>query len=285
MVKPNIQEQICETDEAIENYPEYQEQLELHKGLLEIRRMVERLAEESIYGDFDEDLVNNLQDMASSTRKPIISFLDPSKFESKTLLNISKKATRFFADRHIGGNLDKLLKALEIGEINTIDPLRSIIREDAQWFEENAERFETDPALLLLIFSSTIQTFLENLARSIKSSFYEQWWESNCPICGRRPVTARIGERKRHLSCVFCGAEYLTDEFLCVNCGNNDPYTLGFLTQEGQRGLQIDFCEKCKNYLKVIDEDKLIKKIPQSLEDILTQRLDITAYKAGFKRK
>ncbi|MEM3584378.1 MAG: hypothetical protein QW193_03730, partial [Nitrososphaerales archaeon] len=67
-------------------------------------------------------------------------------------------------------------------------------------------------------------------------------------------------------------------------CGNVDPTTFKFLAPEGYQEFRVDFCEKCKYYLKVIDNSKLKKPIPKGLEDIITIDLDIMANSAGLKR-
>jgi FdhE protein len=122
-----------------------------------------------------------------------------------------------------------------------------------------------------------IQPCLKEIARKIDSSTLDKWWQASCPVCGRLPVVARLRDRKRYLVCTFCSTEYLSDRFLCVHCSNKDPYTLSFLIDQTQPVLQIDFCTKCKHYLKVIDEAKLKEPIPKGLEDILTLDLDVLA--------
>jgi formate dehydrogenase maturation protein FdhE len=62
--------------------------------------------------------------------------------------------------------------------------------------------------------------------------------------------------------------------FKCVNCGNNDPTLMGFLKFKGQEGFELNFCEACNHYIKIIDEDLPIRNIPYGLEDLLTRELD-----------
>ena len=97
---------------------------------------------------------------------------------------------------------------------------------------------------------------------------------------------ARIRQGKRYMTCTFCGAEYLVDLFFCTNCGNNDPRTIGFIAPEGLTGCEINYCEKCNRYTKVLYEDRLTREIPRGLEDLLTRGLDELARgeEFGFKR-
>jgi len=51
---------------------------------------------------------------------------------------------------------------------------------------------------------------------------------------------------------------------------------------EGTPEYQIDFCTKCKNYLKVIIDGVLPEPIPGFLADILTLNLDVQAQQADL---
>jgi FdhE protein len=86
------------------------------------------------------------------------------------------------------------------------------------------------------------------------------------------------------LVCTFCGTEYLSDNFFCVHCGNKDPYTLKYIEVEAKSAFKIDFCTKCKHYIKVIEETKLKDPLPNGLEDILTINLDFIAKDASLLR-
>ena len=77
--------------------------------------------------------------------------------------------------------------------------------------------------------------------------------------------------------CMYCGTDYLFDQFACVNCGNNDPNTLGFIALEDYPGYEIDYCEKCSNYIKVIYPDRV-----KGFEDLFTWELDDFAENSGL---
>jgi len=51
---------------------------------------------------------------------------------------------------------------------------------------------------------------------------------------------------------------------------------------EGTSEYQIDFCTKCKNYLKVIIDGASPEPIPEFLADILTLNLDVQAQQADL---
>jgi formate dehydrogenase maturation protein FdhE len=65
--------------------------------------------------------------------------------------------------------------------------------------------------------------------------------------------------------------------FICPICSNNDPTRQGFVSFPGNLAYELNYCEVCNQYLKVIYEERLQKKLPEGLEDLLTRELDVFA--------
>jgi FdhE protein len=194
-----------------------------------------------------------------------------------------RKITQVFISSNSDNEgIKKLLEHLDAEEFMNL--VNAVLKEDEQPILSSAEQFEVEPSILLYLVNTSIQPFIVTIARSVSSTFYEKWWRAHCPICGRTPQVARLRNRRRYLTCSFCGAEYPSDHFVCVHCNNKDPYMLKYLTNEDTPEFQIDFCTKCKHYIKVIIESKLKEPIPQCIEDILTLDLDIRAKNAGLLR-
>jgi FdhE protein len=120
----------------------------------------------------------------------------------------------------------------------------------------------------------------------VEKDFIELWWEPFCPVCGRKSKVARMRKGKRYMACSYCGCQYLTDRFICPVCTNNDPTTQGFISFPENLAYEINYCEACNQYIKVIYEERMRKKIPEGLEDLLTRELDIFAQseEIGFIR-
>jgi len=244
--RPPLNEQINAIDQALVNYQSLSKPLKLHKAILQVRRKIEENPPKGTTVNWSDRLViKDLEQHARGSRRPITSFLDPSIFDESLVLQVYQQV---------------VLVLLKHG----VDETR--LKE----FSAKLEKGGVDVAGLI--------------KATIKGDFLEEWWQAPCPVCGRIPVIAKLKERKRYLTCMFCGAEYLADLFLCVKCGNTDPPTQKFLRPEGSPEFRVDFCEKCKHYVKVIDEDRLKKPIPRGLEDILTLSLDLMAKDAGLIR-
>jgi FdhE protein len=161
--------------------------------------------------------------------------------------------------------------------------LKAIFKEDSDWFDQMGENYGVEPSLLLMIFDLPLRPFFENLSRKIEDKIIETWWESHCPVCGRTPKVAITRKGKRYMACSYCGTQYLVDLFICTNCGNNDPNKFGFITFKDHPEYELNYCEECNHYLKIGDEEKIGKRVPRGLEDLITQELDVRAQSDEFK--
>lgn len=287
MPKPNIMEQIREVDSAVKDYPEYIEPLNIHRAVLEILMPVAESPRKGAREALSIEVVKDLQEKAAASRRPISSFLDVSIFSEDTVLGVARSITECLMQRRsMGDELGGFNRSLESGEVDVRDAMEAILKEDAAWFNHLSARFGVESSLLLYIFDAPLRPFFEEVARKVDRTFTEKWWEPFCPVCGRNSSVARIRQKKRYMICTYCGAEYLVDLFLCVNCGNKDPYSLGFITFEEHPEYELNYCEKCNHYIKDIYEERLSRRIPKGLEDLLTQELDIMAKanELGLKR-
>ncbi|NJD75825.1 MAG: formate dehydrogenase accessory protein FdhE [Candidatus Methanoperedens sp.] len=266
--------------------PELRKPLELHTMILEAQRQIRESPGKGTSLDWnDKPLISNLQSDAIKSNKPIAGLLDASVFDSILLLQTCEKVAGIFFEKGAKEEeLKELIHEMKSGRINIQDAVSAVLKGDAEPFGSYGEKFGIDPALIFFIISSLIQPCIEEIADKTDSSLKEKWWQSQCPVCGRVPMCARSKNNKRYLVCTFCGSRYLADQFLCTNCGNTDPSTLKFLTLEDNPEFRVDYCEKCKHYLKVIDEDKSGRPVPESLEDIITIDLDMIAKDAGLVR-
>ncbi|MCP8313714.1 MAG: formate dehydrogenase accessory protein FdhE [archaeon] len=282
----SVEDQIRVIDRIIIEHLDLRNPLEFHKMILQAQRQIRDDPKKGTSVNWDDkSIIEDLQKNAREFNQPVAKFLNPSIFDSKALLYSCEQVVKALVEKGMKEDLSKkFLDELISEKISIIDSVSAALKGDAEYFEKYGERLGINPALILFTVSALIQPCLEEIAKKIDPSFLEKWWQALCPICGRRPMTARLRKRKRYLTCTLCGAEHLADLFLCVNCGNVDPTTLKFLAPEGHPELRVDFCEKCRHYLKVIDDDRLRSPIPRGLEDIMTLNLDFMAKSAGLIR-
>ncbi|MGQ9680580.1 MAG: formate dehydrogenase accessory protein FdhE [Candidatus Bathyarchaeia archaeon] len=278
--RPSIIERIRALDSSKRDFPGYRTLLDLHGEILEILQSLEdppyRITREKL----SEDKLKTLKEEALHSKMPIMHFLNSSMFDGEAVLNAVRKivgcAMRWRPEAEA---IRRLKEALDRNEIDSDVTIKATVKGDAIWFQNLGESFGIEPSLLLFVFSMPFQPFFEELAGRVGEEFMENWMEPACPVCGRYSVIARMKDKKRYMICTFCGAEYLIDQFLCTNCGNRDPNTLGFVSFEEYPEYEINFCEKCNHYIKVLRESPKNRLIPPGLEDLMTQELDRFAKK------
>lgn len=277
---------ICEIEKLIIEDPELRNPLDFHLRILEAQRHLRMDPGKGTTIDWsDKTVINRLEQQALETNKPIADFIDVSAFIADTIVPACETLIDKLSETGLKGEpLNDFLHGISKGSIDISDAVGAALKGDAGFFERYGEKFGIDPSLLLFTISSSIQPCLEEIAGRVSQSFLDSWWHAPCPVCGRIPFIARLKSGKRYLKCTFCSSEYLADIYMCANCGNGDPGSLKFLAPEDYPEFRVDFCEKCKHYLKVIDKNKLRKHIPEGLEDIMTINLDLIAINAGLVR-
>ena len=94
----------------------------------------------------------------------------------------------------------------------------------------------------------------------------------------------RGSDGKRMLGCSLCNTEWAFSRLKCFSCGNEDQDSLGFFFTQKEDAYRIDKCDKCRSYIKTVDERKKAedKLRPLLVEDVATLYLDMLAEKEGY---
>lgn len=151
------------------------------------------------------------------------------------------------------------------------------------------------PALVSFFLDQTLRPFLRPLALAVEKWIPaverdQVWQKAACPVCGRPPGLARMGEEgRRYLRCLLCDAEWLFRRLACPFCGNEDHEKLGILRVEGDEGKEIHFCDACSGYLKVVRQDLSGELVERAVEpapawelDLESLYLDLAAEREGL---
>lgn len=113
------------------------------------------------------------------------------------------------------------------------------------------------------------------------------WRKSACFVCGAAATLAELqgNDQVKHLRCGSCGADWQVRRLQCIYCGNEDHRTLTHLFEEKYReGMQLEACEKCKGYLKVIAAFSPTIVEFLAIEDLATLHFDCIAKERGYTR-
>jgi FdhE protein len=171
--------------------------------------------------------------------------------------------------------------------------IRSVLIGDLKDLKFVADQPSLNSSLLLFIGLNSAQTLMEFYLKKLGDKIdHESWLKGNCPLCGSFPAMEKLRREdgKRILWCGLCGTQWHFKRIMCPFCGNEDHNSLRYFFTRGdpssdENPFRVDVCDKCKRYIKTIDE----RKIPEnefpdfSLENINTLYLDILAQKDGYQ--
>ena len=107
---------------------------------------------------------------------------------------------------------------------------------------------------------------------------------AGCPVCGEPVRLAALEEEgKKVVHCPRCHAHWNAKRLECCHCGNEDHQSINFLTIEGDAVSQIQVCDVCKGYIKMIDTRQYITKPSAALLDLNSIHLDFVAQENGYQ--
>lgn len=193
--------------------------------------------------------------------------------------------TKDAADKNLA--VERLLEAEKAGEVSLEDLTRTAITRDGECLEQICEKVGGDKEEVVFIATALVAPLLRVCARSLRPKVdLDQVLTDRCPICGGTPLMAKLRREdgKRILECSLCNTQWVFKRLRCPFCGNEDADTLGFFFVE-EATYRVDKCDKCKRYIKTVDE----RKKPEgglralSVEDVATLYLDMLAAKEGYQ--
>jgi len=193
--------------------------------------------------------------------------------------------TKGAADKNLA--VERLLEAEKAGEVSLEDLTLMVITRDGECLERICEKVGGGKEEVVFIATVLVAPLLRVCARSLRRKVdLDQVQTDRCPICGGTPLMAKLRREdgKRMLECSLCNTQWMFKRLRCPFCSNEDADTLGFFFVE-EATYRVDKCDKCKRYIKTVDE----RKKPEgglralSVEDVATLYLDMLAAKEGYQ--
>jgi len=197
----------------------------------------------------------------------------------RSLCQIGKEA-----NLHMAEEVKKMEEALDQKKIDLEGLLIGGVKEIK--VEDITQELRLDKKIFSFLIQESMKPSIEaGVERFFNELETENWLKGFCPICGSLPYLSLLKEEvgKRSLLCSFCGYQWRIERLVCPFCGNKEQESQQYFHAEGEEAHRIDLCDKCHQYIKIIDLRK-IEAIDPILEDLATLHLDILASQKGYKR-
>ncbi len=235
----------------------------------------------------DEEIQKRVEE-----NKPLLDIQD-LKIEKKLLDEFSRDFLPLLEKHDVFSQEEIRIFLANKEKINLSKLVRSILSKDLHNLRSLSTQYQVGTDFFIFVGLNLSQAVLELCASELKQKVdQENWLKGNCPVCGSYPAIEKLrkDDGKRILRCGFCATEWHHKRIMCPFCGNEDHNSLRyFFIDEGssteKSAFRVDVCDKCKRYIKTIDE----RKLPQSekpdlyLENLNTIYLDVLAQKDGYK--
>ncbi len=218
--------------------------------------------------------------------------IDPAKLrvgegEIKDLL---RQICATLAEQTGGENSESawLLEAIESGRLNPSEMARKVLAYDRGYFEQLSEEMGKDKEGVIFIATALVAPFLRVCAASVRDKVdLDLALTKGCPVCGGAPLMAKLQREdgKRILECSLCNTQWVFERLKCPFCSNEEQNTLGFFFIEEESAYRVYKCDKCKRYIKTVDERKITEGKLRALvvEDVATLYLDMAAVEEGYQ--
>jgi FdhE protein len=213
---------------------------------------------------------------------PLLRF-DELEIDWPLVEGLYKEVVSLFAEYpDLFGELPKNLREL------TTSQLKQAVR---AWFKQTklpssiAAESDSEHLLLEAMLHSAVRPFLASHAKALKELINQEYWHrDSCPVCGGRADFSYLEKElgARWLLCSRCDTEWLFQRLQCPYCGNQNPETLAYFTDEYQKH-RLYVCEQCHKYIKAVDLRHADAGIPVTLQRLLTIDIDRQAEEKGYQ--
>jgi FdhE protein len=178
--------------------------------------------------------------------------------------------------------LDQLLASNALERI----ALCEMIADGRAYVQRLADSISLEPDMVGLLLSIVVAPYLQKQAEPYRTCIDAVAWRRGiCPVCGSQPWMARLASDngRRSLACSLCHTEWGFERLRCPFCDNTDQARLRYFTVNQDTAHRVDCCDRCKRYIKTVDERVRGGIANLLLEDVVTVHLDALALQQGYR--
>ncbi|MBO8137097.1 MAG: formate dehydrogenase accessory protein FdhE [Desulfotomaculum sp.] len=250
---------------------------------LELVELEEKLSsiewEEEITEEIKEKWLNGM---------PVLSQLHPCIHPSTfrdTLLTVVRACLKWQPGPQALS--DKIVPAVEkLNDLEISLLAGIIIKDEGNKKEEWSKRLSITAEMMEFLAGTAARLILSSFSSYVSNKVdLEKWYRGYCPVCGDSPVMSKLtGEAgARMLYCGRCETEWRFYRLGCPYCENKDSSQISIIIPDEYKQYRLYLCEKCKSYLKTVDE-RQCGEVDLFCEDLATTDFDILAAGEGYRR-
>jgi FdhE protein len=186
----------------------------------------------------------------------------------------------------------RLVQAPREGKLSLAELGGVVFRREREPLARLARRLRVSQGALELLGTLMLTPYVsaaaEELAGLLKESVTVpgSWPHPYCPVCGHEPFMAilRRPNGRREVECGLCATRWEVGRGACVFCGDEQREGANFLYYDLESPYRVNLCEKCRRYIKSVDERKMAgDREPVLLaEHIATLYLDALARRKRY---
>jgi FdhE protein len=266
-------------DQLIQQRPMYQQALSVYRELLGFLDEIEP----GIAYDSEDASVREIKVREGF---PLFSRGDlPTDHEGAVLLFQRLLRHLSSTKRKDRAALEQAVKRVQAEPAWVRDVIEAFLSGDERRITTMSQEITISPMVVKFLAQMALQPSMRSLRESTAEVIQGYTWDYGyCPLCGSTPNMAYLSdEGKRFLHCELCGYEWHYPRLKCPFCGEERAKELGYFTSEEDEGYRVDFCKKCRRYVKTLDMRLIGFPAPLELENLITLHLDVLAQKQGLK--
>jgi FdhE protein len=182
--------------------------------------------------------------------------------------------------------LDRLLASSFLTPPHMEALLHDLLADSEACIQRLADATSADFDTMAFLLGTGLSPFFQKLAAPYRELVESAAWRRGlCPMCGSEPWMARLTHEdgRRMLACALCHTEWAFDRLRCPFCESDGQPLLRHFTLGSNEAHRVDCCDRCRRYIKTVDERVSGRRVNLLVEDVITTHLDMLAREDGYQ--
>lgn len=226
------------------------------------------------------------KELYADQKVPLLNFIDfmPDRNEINRIFGEVCQIILAYRPQ-VTDELKKIMSDLDVENRDLRPLLEQFIWQNEMYIGDYLKDSEINGEIMYLVLFNLAKPLVKVYAQEIKNQvLYDKWALNTCPVCGWHASMAVTSteNKQRILHCSLCDTAWPFKTRACTHCSNEDHSTLKYISVEGDEVHRINVCEKCRGYIKTMDESKAAVVNSSVEEDVRSIHLDIIAQREGY---